>query len=431
LEARESCLSAGKGHVEVSGKSDRQVGASTLKPKLLMISSYRRSCGIAQYVEFLEVALRRHTAYDFDIAALPVDLFRSEGAYARKAANKIFGDIIARARQADVVSIQFELGLFGVSPFAIWRRLSAILQASRKVIITYHTAPIMGVGLKFNQAALRETFRAARINYVFQRLFAHARRHPEKFRHIVHTQREALNFRLFGLDPPTVVAEPLSFLAAERRDELAVPRSSRQVLDRRYGIEGRYIIGCFGFLADYKGIDVAVRALRHLPENYHLMVVGGLHPEAIVQNSTSQPYITRLVDQIENSKKIGRLRERVHFCGALSNEDFNLVMAGCDAVVLPYAEVGQTSSGPAALALDMQKPIYCSRTHCFKELDKFEPAALTFFEIGNHIELAQKLLREDANLPNRVAARRRYVELHNVERRARIYLDASDQLLSQ
>ena len=397
------------------------------RPKLLIVSSYRRPCGIAQYVEFLELPLRVQTEFDVDIAALPVDLFRSGGPYARRAANQIFDEILSRVRKADVVSIQFELGLFGLTPFAIWRRLKAVLSASKKVIITYHTAPAASRPLRLRLSELKDVLRSSRIDYVFRNLFRYARRRPGKIRHLVQTKREAVSLSLMGLDADTIFAEPLSFLQEETRRELADPKI-RERLDQRYNLAGKTVIGCFGFLADYKGTEVAIDAMEHLPDDYHLMIVGGLHPEGIVHHTTSQPFITKLMAKIEDDET---LVHRVHFCGALSNDDFNMVMAGCDAVVLPYAEVGQTSSGPAALALDLQKPLYCSRTHCFKELDKFGPGAITFFEIGNHLELAEKLMREEAKDPHRVEARRSYVDAHNVEIRSQVYTAAARQLLGR
>jgi len=120
--------------------------------------------------------------------------------------------------------------------------------------------------------------------------------------------------------------------------------------------------------------------------------------------------------------------ERVHFCGAPGSDEFNELLAACDAVVLAYAEVGQTSSGPAALALDMQVPLICSRTKCFRELDRFEPGILSFFEIGNHVELAQRIALGDADRPEHSLARSRYVQKYNIEARAQAYVTAALRL---
>jgi len=411
------------------------------KPKLLMISSYRRPCGIAQYVEFLEVPLRAQTDFEFDIQALPVNTFRTDSPYARKAAKQMLAKILDKARAADVVSIQLEPGLFGLSPFMIWKRLHAIINASKRVILTYHTVPLAESGRpKLNLQGLKDYLRSLRGNYVFGRLFKTIRANPKKFRHIVQTLREESNFQLlFGIPGNTISVEPLSFIAEDDRPKLTSSRH-REWLDASYhSLEGKTVIGCFGFLSPYKGIETAVKAMRILRDRYHLLIIGGLHPEGIVKHTIGQPYIQDLIAEIEKrkSRRIGerewerdiKLLDHISFCGALNNHDFNRVMAACDAVVLPYAEVGQTSSGPAAIALDMQKPIYCARTHAFKELDRFQPGILSFFEIGNHIELAQKLKWRDSEQPDRVEARRLYLTEHNVEKRARLYLDAASTLV--
>jgi len=406
-----------------------------------MISSYRRPCGIAQYVEFLEVPLRAQTDFEFDIQALPVDIFRAKGAYARRAARQILAGILDKARAADVVSIQLEPGLFGLNPFEIWKRLRAIIQASKKVVLTYHTVPpaTQRDRFKLNLEGLKDYLRIQRGNHVFNRLFRLVRSNPQKFGHIVHTKREAKNFALFGISSDTINVEPLSFLAEDARLTLASSRHREWLNARYHPLEGKTVIGCFGFLSPYKGIETAVKAMRILGERYHLLIIGGLHPEGIVKHTIGQPYIQDIISEIEKrkSRRIGdrewerdiKLLDHISFCGALNNHDFNRVMAACDAVVLPYAEVGQTSSGPAAIALDMQKPIYCARTHAFKELDRFQPGILSFFEIGNHIELAQKLKWRDSEQPDRVEARRLYLTEHNVEKRARLYLDAASTLV--
>ncbi len=418
---------------------------------LLIVSSYKRPCGIAQYVEHLESPLRQAVGGDLDIAALPVDLFRAQTPYARRAAAAQFQDVLERARKADVVNIQFELGLFGISPSSIWRRLRALLRVSRRVIITYHTVPAMqSERLSLTPSGLIRLIRTQRGSFVFNRLLKAVRANPEKFHHIVHTRREATNFELLGIPRESISAMPLAFLGPGARSSMTRPEV-RQSFDKRYGVEGRHVIGCFGFLSDYKGIEVAVRALRHLPPDYHLVIVGGLHPEGIVHGTIDQRYMRAITNEVEygpspDLQDVDRdhqrtrvkprrepstsLSDRVHFAGALNNDDFRDVMAACDSVVLPYAEVGQTSSGPAAMALNLQRPVYCSRNNCFRELDRFQPAMLSFFEIGNHLELAQKILRQDGARTERVLARDRFLELHDVVQRARGYVEARDMLMA-
>src|SRR4051794_12408463 len=67
-------------------------------------------------------------------------------------------------------------------------------------------------------------------------------------------------------------------------------------------------------------------------------------------------------------------------------------MALCDAVVFPYLEVGQSSSGPISQALELGCRIVASRTHAFLEFAEYHGNAIEFFDIGNHVELAERLM---------------------------------------
>ena len=407
-------------------------------PRLLVVSSYRRPCGIAQYVEFLEGPLRRLASAKIEIAPLPVDLLRARTSFARRAAAVEFDSIVEKARQADVVNIQLEPGLFGRTPVEIWRRLRRLLDASRRIVVTYHTVPVMDEHPieNFKFYLTRAYLSAARTRFLYNRLLAYIRRNPCRFHHIIHARRDAQRFVLLGIPEDTITVLPLSFLDHETRNSIN-RADARARLIERWGIpDDARIIGTFGFLSEYKGMEIAIRALRQLPGNYHLIVVGGLHPEGIRIGTVEQPYVRQLITEIatDTGKNSDRdpegegVSKRVHFCGAPGNDEFNEFLAACDTAVLAYAEVGQTSSGPAGLALDMQVPLICSRTKCFRELDRFEPGILSFFEIGNHLELAQRIMLGEADRPEHTQARSRYLRKYNIETRAQAYVAAVSRL---
>ena len=77
--------------------------------------------------------------------------------------------------------------------------------------------------------------------------------------------------------------------------------------------------------------------------------------------------------------------------GALGEADLLSGMTICDAVVFPYLEVGQSSSGPISQALELGCRIIASRTHTFLEFAEYHKDAVEFFDIGNHLELAERL----------------------------------------
>lgn len=399
--------------------------------KLCIVSSYGRPCGIAQYVEHLEPALRSLDGWDVEIVSLPVDVLRSSEKYARKSAVVELDAITERLRRADVVNIQFEPGLLGMDPFTIKKRLKQLIDASRKVILTYHTVPFNQGGFSGSGLALiKNHLRAYRANFVFSYLFREVRTNPGKFVTVVHTKRERRAFELMGVAPTSIQDHPLSFISQQEKNSISRTEEQRR-LRSDFGLaESDKLLGVFGFLSPYKGIETAIKATRLLPDQYKLLVFGAVHPEALPFGKPAVPYIdelTELVSPIIPDQTGFNGFERVLFCGAPENADFHRRMAGCDFLLLPYAEVGQTSSGPASMALDVDANLYVTGNKCFKELNKYARGALSFFDVGNHVELAQKILAGQTDPQKRQAAER-FRENHNVERVALDYRSAFDYL---
>jgi len=82
---------------------------------------------------------------------------------------------------------------------------------------------------------------------------------------------------------------------------------------------------------------------------------------------------------VEHPKDLSR---RIHFLGAQSDADFLSGMAVCDAVVFPYLEVGQSSSGPISQSLELGCRVIASRTHTFLQFAKYHPETIEFFDIS-------------------------------------------------
>jgi glycosyltransferase involved in cell wall biosynthesis len=220
--------------------------------------------------------------------------------------------------------------------------------------------------------------------------------------------------------------------------------------------EDAVLVGVFGFLDEYKGFGTAIRALHHLPKNYHLLIFGGIHPNQIAGHGPVHPYLaslfgeayadTSLYERLRVSAEpvapgvvlaadrfLGELlgahprdlSTRIHFMGALGDADFLAGMAMCNSVVFPYLEVGQSSSGPISQALELGCRIIASRTHTFLGFAEYHKDAVEFFDIGNHLELAERLLA-----PQQFPARHGLPEF-NVETNKAVYLLANSALRPQ
>lgn len=390
--------------------------------KVAIVSSYRRDCCVAQYVEHLEGPLRE-LVNDLEILPLPVDLLRAGGATAARMADAALSALLQKASLADVVVLEFEPGLFGRSQSRVWSTVKAILSVSKRVVIVYHTVPTIPAPLQMSFKGIRNRMVHTYRHLIFKRLLRRVGDDQQKFVHIVQTGREKYRLTMLGVDPARIHDMPLAFLSQSQKAALA-GAPHRAGLDERIGTGGRKLLGVFGFLGGIKGTSVALRALSHLPDDHHLLIVGGIHPEAVALGTSKQPALRDILKQLGGPGARNALLDRVHFIGAVDNQRFSELMSACDAILLPYEEVGQTSSGPAALALDLQCPLYCTRTGAFRELGRYAPDAISFVEIGNYLELAQKIAIDDADTPQRREALARYAGTITVERRAQLYVDA-------
>lgn len=416
---------------------DRAAPPPTPRERLAIVSTSSKLCGIAAYT----AALCRQLDDAFDITVFDLNqyLLRSPHRRVRRLADRHIKAICRAIRDFDVVNLQLEYGTLGRYGSDIHRRFRWLTEAAPRLSVTFHTllTPEAFDVAAFAKALLTCRFKAAaRVRAQFRRthLLSHGIAHQlrgvqrrKKVSVIVHNQRDLYDVRyLYGIDQ--VFNHPLAYLAASEIDAVRREASPDRfpMLDELPA--DAVLVGVFGFLNEYKGIATAIRALRHLPSNFHLLIFGGIHPQEIAPRQLRHPYLSSLFDEayldttlfdefresgaervpqlvIDGAEGLrelagahpSELSARLHFMGAPEEAEFLAGMAICDAVVFPYLEVGQSSSGPISQALELGCRVIASRTNTFLEFAKYHRNAVEFFDIGNHLELAERL-----------AARRQY-----------------------
>lgn len=405
------------------------------RPRLAIVSTYNELCGIAAYTHRLERYLG--DVFDVEVLALDQTLLRSDLPRRMKLAERHIDELCQRLRGFPHVNIQYEPGTLGPSARIALRRFRRLAQAAPALSVTFHTfergegLPVLRVlkdALRLRVGGVSETLREWwRVRAIGTRVFSllkgMQRHKPVAL--IVHTRREATTLRL-DLDFQNVFDHPLAFLrdedVAEARAEATredFPALAALPPDAR-------ILGVFGFVAPYKGTLTAVRAMRYLPESYHLAIFGGIHPAEIRRKQDLNPYLAQVLDEITGlevprldeegrvipsaspsadlsgldrmavdrlTKARSDISHRVHFMGPLDDDRFAKGMCLCDAVALPYLEVGQTSSGPVSIAVELGCRVAVSRNHAFAQYASYHKDRLDFFDIGNHVELADRVLR--------------------------------------
>jgi glycosyltransferase involved in cell wall biosynthesis len=263
---------------------------------------------------------------------------------------------------------------------------------------------------------------------------------------IVHTRRDMRLMR-YVHRLPNVFDHPLAYMPPETTQELrrTTTRASFPILDRLPA--AAKVIGVFGFLSEYKGFEVVIRALHLLPDDYHVAFFGGVHPNEIRRHEKINSYVKLLLDEayvnksvFDNLKDISvsvnvsasdtsiflshpkDLSRRIHFLGPQTDENFAKGMAVCDLVVLPYIETGQSASGPLSLAIEMGSRVIAARNHAFMQFSRYHPEAVEYFDVGNHLELADRILSAPAFPPE--TRRHRYDWSSNIE----LYVEANGRM---
>jgi glycosyltransferase involved in cell wall biosynthesis len=417
------------------------------RERLALISTSSRLCGVAAYT----AALERHLADVFDVTVFDLDqyMLRNGHKRVRKLADRHIKEICAAITEFDAVNLQLEYGMLGVHTADICRRFSWLAEASPHFSVTFHTLrrPTAFPRVDFAKAVLTGRWRTAGdIHAAYRRnsqlSLGIARRLRKAMRQkpisiIVHNRRDRREIeQVHGFE--CVFDHPLAFLAPAEAHAAIIQAKRRRfpLLDRLTSDD--VLIGVFGFLNDYKGFETTVRALYHLPKTHHLLIFGGIHPNEIAPNRSIHPYLLSLLgeahvdatpeprgrrSEIEITAQAGPhprdLSARVHFMGALDDADFLAGMAICDVVVFPYLEVGQSASGPMSQAVELGRRIIATRTHTFIEFAEYHPDVIEFFEIGNHLELANRILARPQ------FAGRRGRPRYNVETNKAVYFAAN------
>ncbi len=421
--------------------------------RIAIVSTYDELCGIAGYTRAIQRQLSPHA--DLTIFDLDQYLLRSTHARIQNLADRHIREISAALPQFDSVNIQLEHGTLGRTSRQIIRRFRLLANAAPSLSVTFHTVPpaedmpvqtiarLVATGrLPSAGRVIDMSIKSRLMNHGIQGYLRRLQR-QKPVSVIVHSKRDMRVMRdLHRLEH--VFHHPLSFISratAREIRERASPASFPLLGNLPQGVK---LIGTFGFLSSYKGFETAIRALKFLPEDHHLLIFGGVHPQGIRREEAVDPYIQKLLriarigqTPLDHLKESGvalspggdvqrliadhpeSLQKRVHFMGALSDDAFYTAMALCDVAVFPYMEVGQSSSGPISIAVEMGTRVIASRTAAFRGFARYHPERVEFFDIGNYAELASRIAAPHS------AAGKLAALSHDTETNVRLYLRAN------
>jgi glycosyltransferase involved in cell wall biosynthesis len=327
--------------------------------RILHLTTQGEPCGIGDY----DSKLRHNLAacgHISEFYRIPL----SEFAFATKNdISQFFDKFVAHARSYDAVIIEHEYGFFS-GPHSLrfgLETLSKVLHAlsSHKVILISHTDPSL---IKMTR---RRTLRS---------LFSSKRRALGRVvKAINHTKTKLVVHGSFARRAWINVG-----VRHELIENLYIPLElPSEPSNNQLPYDGKRPVwlAMFGFIGEYKGYQTALEALNFLPENFCLLIIGGIHPRA--NNEFAVEKINRFrvtgvwPDDLQITKPvvaISKFEKRITITGYVATEKVAEYMKQCDLVLAPYHEGGPSGSAAVAVGLKSGKPVIATKTRSFEEI---------------------------------------------------------------
>lgn len=380
------------------------------KPKLAIISSFNEYCGNATYAKTLQDGFGAH--FDVDVLDLKTgSLLQLTDPHNDKLGDEHIEQLATQLRHYDLVNLHLEWGLYGGSLEQIERRLLKLISKSPNLLLTLHSLNISHPCWVPLIERVFNAIKSARIPYFF----------------ITHLPRERVFLqKFFGIT--RAVDYPVIYLTKRRREQYIRNADSREWKQRLGFNKNDKIIARVGFFAGHKDVITGLKALALLPPQYKLVFVGGEIPAGIrrFQIAPSVQEITSFLDHHDTTLALSRakgeqvslLSDRVAFLGNVSDDDLYRAVACSDIVTLTHRESGQSASGIASIAFELQRPMVLAFNYMFMEYAKYFPNCFEFFNIGNHYELRDKILQFDLQ---RVEQLKKIIDVYSLDGLLSIY----------
>jgi glycosyltransferase involved in cell wall biosynthesis len=350
--------------------------------RVLHFSSRFEECGVAKY-------LGHHIKGMENVPHIQNDYFEvspyETPAMGPAELERMAADLTKKLKDYDVLHIQHEFALYAHDSFR--RIVDAGKSAGKKVVITVHISP----GLHGASKPVRLKGLGPRSFMVYLREQRH-RRHflqnnIDPFRKadllLVHNDPTGDSLRGFGIPEGRIVKimHPVQVFD--------VPQPSMRIAQALNKQPGDVVYCTIGFFHRYKGIIEAVKALKFLPPNYKLAILGGMKADS--DDIVFYDKVTDLIDTLG-------LRDRVYITGYVATDDeLNALIRECEVCVFPYngTYYGQVSSGSINLAFSNERPAIAYPTTSIRELAAAADGAVVLCETYAYYELARELQRID------------------------------------
>ncbi len=348
--------------------------------KVLHYSPHAEDDGIAkyqeQYLQSMESSLEVENKF-FETSPLK---FRKMNESEKE---NVLKNLRKELKSFDILHIQHEFGLYEFDDFQ--RVVDAGKRAGAAVVVSVHLSPDFAIKpVKLGGLGPRSIVNHAR--KIKHKKLMHERHLKPMIAAdmlLVHNDITMHALEKAGVDKAKIrkIIHPVySFPEPPKTSHVS------QQLNKK---EGDVIYCTVGMLHKYKGIFDAVKALKFLPDNYKLAIIGGMNPF-----SDEVPIYNKICDLIDT---LG-LTDRVYITGFVKDDqEMNSFIRECDVCVFPYdgTYYANLSSGSINLGFSNSMPVIAYPTAGFVELSKSADGAVKLCDTFAYYELARELQRID------------------------------------
>lgn len=383
---------------------------------IFVLTTWDEPCGIAGYSKNLVSGLKSlDDNLNITIGRIEKRFF---GSLYSKTHPEYWREICRGVSGGDVVHIQHEFSFFGDSIVASNKNFVHLLRYLVKIgahpIITFHTLPA-----KFQLREFIREPRKAALRTMLQflsswswcgvaRVIA-----KEKIACLVHSHHSRAILVNAGLPSSLVGVVP-----AGVGDYFDAPIEKVRAKEILGYTSDDIIIGTFGFIAEYKGVDIACEAIEQLPEKFKLVVAGSTHPD-----NRNDPTFEKIIKKFKDSKKIS-------FLGFVPNSEMKVLKSAVDIFVAPYRENGLASSAAINVGISAGIPVIASNINAFVEVNRGEDIMSLISQDQPHV-LALEIARLEENFERKkelVDSGRRYASRNSWFNVAKTHLKHYQQL---
>lgn len=310
--------------------------------KLVQISTWNTTCGIAAYCKALREGLEELGVLSKN-DVLPIDSnFVHHASYSEN--EKLYDDIADKTAGYDIVVVQYEFWFFTSDKYIFPKPIELFCNFIKKLRLQNPKSKILIY--MHNTLNILDFINTIEF-FNFSKMFAEIANLGSIY-FIVNTQNMITDWYGCGIKAGLGIDPVKNFY----KDNLFVKEDLKKEIAEKLSLkENDKVLMMLGFINQWKRYDEMAEILALLPENYKFLAAGGVFPDC------SQKIFRKFKKKIKELN----LEKRVYITGLFDDEDLGTYFDIADIMCAPYAEV-RIGSGSIPMLFLSEKPVIAYET---------------------------------------------------------------------